>query len=84
MSADANIRVGKFSIKFEIELHAEGTAQAYELALQRLDGMILDHQRSRMAEALAELTLPTGGIAGAPHGETLDGWRCVFSVKEIC
>lgn len=83
MSADGTVRVAKFRVNFDVELYGQGTAHAYELALQRLDAMILKHQRERMGEALAELTLPTGGIDGEPHGDSLDGWRCVFFVKEI-
>ena len=36
-----------------------------------------------VAEALEQDTLPTGGLEGAPHGEALDGWRCLFSVRVI-
>lgn len=83
MSAAGDVRVSKFSITFELQLYADSTAKAYELALQRLDGVILKHQRLRLGEALDGDTLPTGGIDGEPHGETLDGWRVVFTVKQV-
>lgn len=78
-----NVQVRKYSIKFEIEVYDLAPGLAYGRAMQIMEDVIRRHRSIRVPQAIDEVAaVPNGGIEGEPHGETLDGWRCVFIVDE--
>jgi hypothetical protein len=79
-----NVRVRKYRVTLELELYAETAGRAYDRALGLVLRMIDRHVAMRVGQALDLVEkLPNGGIEGEPHGESLDGWRCTYTVDEV-
>lgn len=81
MSRD--VQVSKYNITFEIELHAPSAADGFVRACGLLDETVQKLLRQRVEVAFSDGQLPCAGITGAPHGETLDGWRCIYSLRRL-
>ena len=75
--------VRKFRATFEIDLYAGSPREAYARVLEMLAGVVQKHRQLSVAEVFERLALPSGGLEGAPHGDTLDGWRCFYELLEL-
>jgi hypothetical protein len=78
--SDRNRLVQKFKVSFEFELYAGSTGEALVLACGLARSVTQKIEQNRIAEHLEGDSLPTGGTDGAPHGATLDGWHCLWTI----
>ena len=75
--------LAKFEVTFEVQVYAPKVGDAYALASKHLRWMLEKHEKMNLAGLLNDTGEPrTGGADGAPHTNALDGWRCIFSVRE--
>lgn len=82
--SSGNIEVRKYRISFELQLYAGTHGTAYATALEHLADLVEKHRRLQLGAALDLVDdLPNGGVEGAGHGDTLDGWHCVFTVDKV-
>lgn len=76
-----NLRLRKYRVTFEFELFALTEGRAYDRAASLVVRMVDRHVAMRVGQGLDLVEqLPNGGIEGEPHGDSLDGWRCTYTV----
>lgn len=80
--SDGNVRVRKYDLIFEIELYGASASEAFARGLDLQRQVVERLVKLRVAEVFDRLDLPSGGIDGAPHTFDLDGWRCVYTLRE--
>lgn len=81
--SDFNQRVHKYRATFEIELYGASPREGYARALKMLTAVVEKHHQLHLEEVFDRLSLPSGGLEGAPHGDTLDGWHCFYELAEL-
>jgi len=75
--------VKKYQVTFEIELYEPSARPAFARACELLFKTAVDLIRRRVPEVIGNGGLPSAGITGAPHSSRPDGWRLIYTIREL-